>query len=111
MNVDTIRDRVAKGQALHPELAGRMERAAMLLVLRRVEKEDDGTWRVESEREPGHFYRVTPEGCECPDVQRAPRGYCKHRLAVALHIACRRHERWQRLVGDRTVRGYLAVFQ
>jgi hypothetical protein len=93
MNVGTIRDRVAKRQALHPELAGRMERAAMLLVLRRVEKEGDGTWRVESDRERGCSYRVTADGCECPDVQRAPRGYCEHRLAVALHVARRRHER------------------
>jgi hypothetical protein len=110
MNVATIRDRVVKGQALHPELAGRMERAAMLVVLRRVEKNDDGSWRVESERERGHFYRVTPDGCECPDVPRAPGGYCKHRLAVALQGACQRHERWQQLLTDRTILGYVTAF-
>ena len=83
----------------------------MLLVLRRVEKEADGSWRVESERERGHFYRVTPEGCECPDVQRAPRGYCKHRLAVALRVVCQRREHWYRFMTDRRVLAYVAAFQ
>jgi hypothetical protein len=111
VKVETIRDVVNRGKARHPELAGRMEKAAMLLLLRRVEPETEGVWRVEPEREPDRFYRVTADGCECPDIARAPRGYCKHRIAVLLLHACREHEQKRRLAADKTLLAYAATWR
>jgi hypothetical protein len=108
VKVETIRDVVSRGKARHPELAGRMEKAAMLLILRRVEPETEGIWRVESEREPDRFYRVMPDGCECPDIARAPRGYCKHRIAVLLLLACREHEQQRKVATDKALLAYAA---
>ena len=114
MKVDTIRTVLARGQEAHPELAGRMERAAMLVVLRRVEPEPDGTWLVESERERGLFYTVRSDPdapCTCPDVARAPQGRCKHVLAVALLRACWEEEQRQREAAARAARAYAAAWR
>jgi hypothetical protein len=111
VKVETMRDVMRRGQARYPELAGRMEKAAMLLVLRRVEPEDKGVWLVESEREAGRMYRVTPDGCECPDIARAPHGLCKHHLAVLLLHACARHEDKRRFAADKTLLAYAAAWR
>ena len=49
--VSTLRTVLAKGQAAHPDLAGRMDKAAHLLATRLVEPsgEDGRSWWVASE--------------------------------------------------------------
>lgn len=86
VSADSIRRLVEKGKATRPELASRMEKAAMIVLFRSVELTDaqHHEYRVESEAEEGRFYRVNGV-CECADfIHRAPSGFCKHRLAVAL---------------------------
>jgi predicted aminopeptidase len=86
MQTDTITRLVERGKAKRPELASRLERAAMIALFRTVELTDPETheYRVESEERPGSFYRVNGV-CSCADhAHRAPGGWCKHRLSVAL---------------------------
>jgi hypothetical protein len=86
VSADSIRRLVEKGKATRPELATRLEKAAMIVLFRTVEVTDGGRheYRVESDTTPGRFYRVNGT-CDCQDYShRAPSGFCKHRLAVAL---------------------------
>ncbi len=90
----TIKAVLAKGQAAHPDLAGRMDKAAHILATRSVEPSgDDGrSWWVESETAAQQFYLVvsTPHGpwvCTCKDFERR-HDWCKHALAVALLRRC-----------------------
>src|SRR5215210_204579 len=87
----TLRRLVENGQERHPALAGRMAKAAQIVTLRAITPEGDG-YRVQSECEADRYYHVSPNACECPDFARAPRGYCKHRLAVVLLVRCREVE-------------------
>ena len=92
VTLPTLRRLVENGQQRHPALAGRMARAAEILTLRTITPEGDG-YRVQSEREADKSYHVGPASCECPDFARAPRGFCKHRLAVALLTRCQQVEK------------------
>lgn len=95
VNTGTIRALIDEASTTHPQLAGRLAHAAMIVVLRRVEPTlTEHTWHVESEREPGRFYTVrdVDGGCTCPDVSRAPFGCCKHLLAVRLLSAAEDRE-------------------
>lgn len=42
---------------------------------------------IASSCQPGRFYLVTAERCDCQDAQRHPGLACKHILAVRLHVA------------------------
>jgi hypothetical protein len=90
----TLRAVLAKGQAEHPDLAGRMDKAAHILATRDVTPTgDDGrSWWVASETAPDQWYLVitTPRGvwpCTCKDHERR-RDWCKHALAIALLRRC-----------------------
>ena len=45
------------------------------------------SWRVPSQRVAGRFYRVTEDGCSCPDQTYRPWVTCKHVLAVRVQLA------------------------
>ena len=82
----TVTRLVEKGKATRPDLATRLEKAALIVLFRTVELTDPAhhAYRVESEAEAGRFYTVNGV-CDCPDYgRRAPGGWCKHRLATAL---------------------------
>lgn len=68
-----------------PELAERLTRAQDIVSRRIVRQNDDGTWTVESQTEPGLLYEVNPDTwqCECEDwiFKGAPEQVCKHILA------------------------------
>lgn len=96
LSVETLRTLVERGKTRQPELAGRIEKAASIVLLRAIEELPGDNWAVESESEPGRLYTVAPSGCDCPDGTRAPLGYCKHRIAVWLLRAAEDHERQQR---------------
>jgi hypothetical protein len=87
-----LRRLVRNGQQRHPDLAGRMAKAATIVTLREITPDADG-YRVESECDDARYYHVSPTACDCPDAPKAPRGYCKHRLAVALLVRCQEVER------------------
>lgn len=74
-----------------PALLDRFGRAAAVLVAGVPVPAPDGlAWRVPSASDAGTTYTVAasstgcPVGpCTCPDWPKAPKGWCKHRLAVA----------------------------
>src|SRR5919199_978630 len=85
VSAESIRTLVTKGKQHRPELASRLERAAMIVLFRTIQVADAAhhEYRVESESEQGRYYRVNGQ-CSCADYGRAPGHFCKHRLAVAL---------------------------
>src|SRR5687768_7221905 len=94
----TLRTVLAKGQAAHPELASRMERAAMILVLRRIEPAVSGQagayWVQASDGSREYWVTLDPRGyrgdrCTCKDYESRG-GPCKHAMAVRLLQACER---------------------
>ena len=108
-SVQTLRDVLAKGQAAHPELACRMERAARLVAFRRIEPGQGGGWWVESEGGNGEYWVYLSERgyradrCTCPDYQQRG-GPCKHAIAVRMLQACQRREARLRRAMERHVR-------
>jgi hypothetical protein len=90
MQVDTIRELVARGAARHPELRCRLEHAAFIALFRPTVPQLDGSWLVGSEREPDRNYRVHlgaepgASFCSCQDSQRHPGDECKHSLAALM---------------------------
>lgn len=83
-----IRESADFAKSHRPDLASRVERAAFIILMRRIERNGE-VWLVESECEPGKSYHVVGATCECPDFfHRAPDGQCKHRIAVSLLIHC-----------------------
>ena len=44
------------------------------------------SFTVPSSRGRGRFYRVTADGCTCPDLKYRPWVVCKHMLAVRLQL-------------------------
>ena len=96
-SVQTLREVLAKGQAAHPELACRMERAARIVAFRRIEAGQGGGYWVQSEGSDREYwvylsdrgYRA--DRCTCPDYKERG-GPCKHAMAVRLLQACERAE-------------------
>lgn len=71
----------------NPELAGRLERAQQLVQAGGVDwSEDLGIHIVTSQSNPAGAYQISlaDRTCTCPDRPRAPRGWCKHLLAVTI---------------------------
>ena len=66
------------------ELHGRLDKAQTLVLGGHVTL-GDGVATVVSETDSALHYRVK-SSCDCPDAEdKAPQGYCKHRLAVMIH--------------------------
>ena len=99
ISLATLRMVLAKGQAAHPDLAAKMERAARIVALRRIEpgRASPTIYWVQSEEHPEQEYLVhlaasyRDDRCNCPDYQRRV-GPCKHAMAVRLLQACERAE-------------------
>jgi hypothetical protein len=98
----TLRAVLAKGQAAHPELACRMERAALIVIQRSIspalapENRDACYWVEASDGSREYWVCLIERGyrgdrCTCPDATQ--RGNpCKHSIAVRLLQACERRE-------------------
>ena len=85
-DLGTIQSLIARGKARYPELSSRLERALVIVFFRSMEQLPSGAWVITGERD-ATYYTVAAGGtdCTCPDaMHRAPRGLCKHRLAVML---------------------------
>lgn len=78
----------AMAQAKLPEsLHGRIQRATALVLHGAVWLEDDGhTCQVRSSDENLARWYATNGACTCVDYERAPEGYCKHRLGRAIYL-------------------------
>jgi hypothetical protein len=98
--VNVLREVLAKGQAAHPELACRMERAALVVIQRRIEPAVSGQpgcyWVEASDGSGEYWVTLDPRGyrgdrCSCPDATK--RGNpCKHSIAVRLLQRCLERE-------------------
>ncbi len=102
ISLATLRAVLAKGQAAHPELACRMDRAAHIVALRRIEPSiapanRGACYWVQSECSDREYFVVLSERgyfadqCSCPDFKNRG-GPCKHAMAVRLLQACEREE-------------------
>jgi hypothetical protein len=49
------------------------------------DREGRPSWSIPSTARAGLYYRVTPDGCTCPDLQYRPWVACKHMLALRLY--------------------------
>ena len=93
----TIAALVSQGKTARPELAARLDRAAVLLRSTAPHKASPPAarlWQVPSQSRDGVAYLVDrlDASCTCPDHREhrnnprrgAPGGLCKHRLAVEM---------------------------
>src|SRR5438309_2405 len=81
-----LADLAAKAKTTLPaESAGRVDRAAKLVLSGDVTMEPDGTAQVASSTTPEKTYTVNGS-CTCQDFARAPAEWCAHRIARALVI-------------------------
>jgi hypothetical protein len=103
ISLTTLRTVLAKGQAAHPELAYRMDRAAHIVALRRIEQSVSGNpqayWVQSEYGDREYWVSLSERGyhadhCTCPDYQNRG-GPCKHAIAVRLLLACERTEAGQ----------------
>ena len=76
----------AKAKAALPETVnGRIEQAVAIVLNGDVELRADGKARVASQSNGTTQYVVCNGTCECRDFAKAPQGFCKHRLSVAMY--------------------------
>src|SRR2546430_5066215 len=74
---ETLETVFAQAQQTLPHLNGRVEKARDLVLASAVVRNQDGTFAVQSQCEPGKTYTVNGSSCDCPDAQN--RGLeCKH---------------------------------
>jgi hypothetical protein len=73
-----------KAKTALPESHGRIDKAVMIVLAGDVEMFQDGTARVASQSDGVTTYHVVNGHCDCKDFDRAPQGWCKHRLAHAI---------------------------
>ncbi|HLH23484.1 MAG TPA: SWIM zinc finger family protein [Chloroflexota bacterium] len=105
ISLQTLREVLAKGQAAHPELPCRMERAADIVAFRSISPAlapanvGHAYWVQASDGSREYWVCLSERGyrgdrCTCPDYQQRG-GPCKHAIAVRLLRACERAEQRQ----------------
>ena len=84
--ISDLRELVKSAIRNNPHLTSRLEKAAFLLLLRKVASVGKERYEVGSE-DGLRNYRVINGHCECHDYVRHGVGHpCKHRLALALYL-------------------------
>ena len=74
-----------KAKTALPALNGRVEGAVSLVLAGDVELHSDGTATVGSSSDASKAYPVAAS-CRCPDIGRAPKGLCRHKLAAVMAL-------------------------
>ncbi len=83
-----IREVAAGRAAATPALASRCDKAVALLLTGKVHLAGPHHALVDSYKDPGMSYSVNAT-CACPDaLNKAPEGWCSHKLAVEFARAC-----------------------
>ena len=83
--IDTLRELVERASHENPHLTSRLEKAAFLVVLRKIEVCGPNHYQVGSE-DGLRDYVVINGHCDCHDyVRHGPGHSCKHRLALSLY--------------------------
>ncbi len=84
--IEDLRHAVTVVSDGRPELARRLERAAVLLPFRHIVDLGEGRYRVQSE-DGLRWYGAKEGECTCQDARRhGPHYLCKHALAVSLGL-------------------------
>src|SRR5215468_5854517 len=73
-----------KAKAKLPECNGRVDKAVAIVLAGDVELLADGTAKVASQSNGATAYHVVNGHCDCRDYEKAPHGFCKHRLSAAI---------------------------
>lgn len=82
VTLETIQRTIADALKHAPADRLRIERAAVLIALGRVQRTGIREWTVGSQNNPAAFYLITDDSvCSCEDFQRRRR-HCKHLLAA-----------------------------
>jgi hypothetical protein len=74
-----------RAKATLPDAGSRIASAVKIVLTGDVELLEDGTAWVGSQANGTTEYRITNGTCECKDFPKAFEGWCKHRLAHAIH--------------------------
>jgi len=84
--IQELRELIHKASRDNPHLTSRLEKAAFLVLLRRIDTLGEHHYRVGSE-DGLKSYSVVNGHCQCSDYLRHGPGHpCKHRLAIALYL-------------------------
>ena len=84
--IGELRELVQNASRDNPHLTSRLEKAAFLVLLRRVVSKGKNRYEVGSE-DGLRNYVVINGHCQCSDyVRHGPGHPCKHRLALALYL-------------------------
>jgi hypothetical protein len=78
VSLTTVQQAIAQAIKNAPADRVRIERAAGLIAMGRVQQVAELVFTVGSQNTPSVFYAVTPSGCECMDTKRLPSQRCKH---------------------------------
>lgn len=81
---EAVGEIAAKAHEKLPECNGRIDKAVALVLAGDVELLPDSTAKVASQSNGTTAYVVCNGTCECKDFAKAPHGFCKHRLSVAI---------------------------
>lgn len=81
---EAVAEITAKARDKLPECNGRVDSAVKIVLAGDVELLADGTARVASQSDGQTIYRVVNGHCDCRDFEKAPHGFCKHRLSAAI---------------------------
>ena len=73
-----------KAKAKLPECNSRVDKAVALVVAGDVELLSDGTAKVASQSNGTTAYHIVNGHCDYRDYEKAPHGFCKHRLSAAI---------------------------
>jgi hypothetical protein len=85
-----VADLAEKAKASLPDNNGRIDSAVKLVLAGDVVLHDDGTATIGSRSNPAKTYSGVNGTCPCADYQRAPAGWCSHRIARALSLRLER---------------------
>jgi hypothetical protein len=79
-----VQEIAAKAYHALPACNGRIDKAVQIVLADDVVLFEDGRATVGSQSDAGLHY-VVNDACECPDSDKAPDGWCKHRLAASIY--------------------------
>jgi hypothetical protein len=81
---DAVTEIADKARTKLPECNGRVDSAVKIVLVGDVELLPDGTAKVASQSNGTTAYHVVNGHCDCRDFEKAPHGFCKHRLSAAI---------------------------
>lgn len=92
ITLETIQRTIAEALRNSPADRLRIERAAVLIALGKVQRTGRREWTVGSQNNPSVAYVVDMDRCSCPDHERRPNQICKHRASCFILMAAERRQ-------------------